>query len=161
VSDQEVSLTPAELAFFRALDDLGVPYLVVGMSAALLQGAPVVTQDIDVWLGNQAPWDLVREAARRAGGFYAAGVGLQQPTLGGSGLDRLDLVMSASGLGPFEDEYRQARRYEVEGIQLPVLPLERIIVSKRAAGREKDRIVMAALEAALRAQQSRERGRGC
>jgi hypothetical protein len=41
------------------------------------------------------------------------------------------------------------------------VPLERIIVSKRAAGREKDRIVMAALEAALRAQQSRERGRGC
>jgi hypothetical protein len=38
------------------------------------------------------------------------------------------------------------------------VPLERIIVSKRAAGREKDRI---ALEAALRAQQSRERGRGC
>jgi len=41
VSD-ELSLTPAEHAFFKALDALGVRYLIVGLSAALLEGAPDV-----------------------------------------------------------------------------------------------------------------------
>jgi hypothetical protein len=39
VSD-ELVLTPAERAFLQSLDDLGIRYLVVGLGAALLQGAP-------------------------------------------------------------------------------------------------------------------------
>jgi hypothetical protein len=27
----------------------GVPFLILGLSAAALQGAPVVTQDVDLW----------------------------------------------------------------------------------------------------------------
>jgi hypothetical protein len=156
VSDAEVSLTPAERAFFEALDDLGVRYLIVGLSAALLQGAPVVTQDIDVWFGRDAPWDAIHDAAQRAGGFYSAGIGLQEPMLGGEGLERLDLVVNASGLPSFDAEYEHAETCDVQGVRLQVLPLDRIIASKRAAGRTKDRIVMAALEATLRARENRQ-----
>ena len=37
----------------------------------------------------------------------------------------------------------------VDGIEIPVLPLKRIIESKRAAGRDKDRALLHSLEDAL------------
>jgi hypothetical protein len=42
-------LTERELCFLHALSAHGVPFLIVGLSAAALLGAPVVTQDIDLW----------------------------------------------------------------------------------------------------------------
>ncbi|HEY2410264.1 MAG TPA: hypothetical protein VGI10_29870 [Polyangiaceae bacterium] len=42
----------------------------------------------------------------------------------------------------------------VDDVELSVLPLERIICSKRAAGRAKDLAVLPALEAALAASRS-------
>ena len=41
-------LTDRELAFLRELVKTNVPFMIVGLSAAALQGAPVVTQDIDL-----------------------------------------------------------------------------------------------------------------
>jgi hypothetical protein len=38
-----------ERAFLEALDELGAPYLIVGLGAAVMQGAPVVTEDIELW----------------------------------------------------------------------------------------------------------------
>ena len=42
-------LAERERAFLLALDELGVRFLLVGMSAALLQGARGATDDIDLW----------------------------------------------------------------------------------------------------------------
>src|SRR5688572_5145652 len=107
------------------------------MGAALMEGAHGTTQDLDLWLGS---FDAARvgEAARRAGGFYTSGFGLQAPAVGGEGLDRVDVVMSASGLESFENEYARAHVYDLDGLKVRVLPLDRVIVSKRAAGRPKD-----------------------
>ena len=44
-----LALEPSERAFLEALQRLGVRYLVIGMSAALLQGARGVTEDVDLW----------------------------------------------------------------------------------------------------------------
>jgi predicted nucleotidyltransferase len=150
----EVVLTPAERALLEALNDLGVRYLLVGMGAALLEGAPGTTQDIDLWFG-QINADQLREAARRAGGVYTSGFGLQPPAVGGDGLDRVDLVVTASGLEPFEEEFRNAREYDVDGVRVRVLPLDRVIVSKRAAKRTKDSAQLPMLEAALAARRGR------
>ncbi len=152
----ELGLTPAEKALLGALHDLGVRYLVVGLSAALLEGASVVTQDIDLWFGTSASWDRVGEAAQRAGGFYTSGLGLQRPVIGGPGLDRIDLVLTPQGLGPFDEEYASSREYDVEGLSVRVLPLERILASKRAASRAKDLPVIPALEDALAARRARD-----
>ena len=46
--------------------------------------------------------------------------------------------------------------FEVDGVVLRVLPLERIIASKRATGRPKDLAAMPALEAALAAKNGRD-----
>jgi len=151
----EFVLTPAERTLLEALDALGVRYLVVGMGAALLEGAYGTTQDLDLWFGqiDQAP---VQEAARRAGGFYTAGFGLQPPAFGGEGLDRVDIVLTASGLDAFDREYAGARIYDLDGLQIRVLPLERVIASKRAAKRPKDLAQVPGLEAALRVRNATE-----
>ena len=149
----ELTLTPAERALLDGLRALGVRYLIVGMGAALLEGAPGTTQDLDLWFG---PIDPVKvgEAARKAGGFYTAGFGMQPPAIGGEGLDRVDVVSSASGLGSFDDEYAAAQEYELDGLRVRVLPLARVIVSKRAANRPKDVAQLPILEAALAAKES-------
>ena len=42
-------LGESELRFLRALLQRKVPFMLVGLSAAALQGAPVVTLDVDLW----------------------------------------------------------------------------------------------------------------
>ena len=109
---------------------------------------------MNLWFGGIDESQL-REAARRAGGIYTSGLGLQPPALGGEGLDRIDLVLTASGLDSFETEFAGAREYELDGVPVKVLPLERIIVSKRAAKRAKDSAQIPMLEAALAARRAR------
>jgi hypothetical protein len=148
-------LTSAERALFEALNALEAPYLIVGMGAALIEGAHGTTQDLDLWFGRIDETRL-REAARRAGGLYTSGFGLQPPSLGGEGLDRVDLVLSASGLQSFAQEYSQARDYDLDGVRVRVLPLERVIASKKAAKRPKDLAQIPLLEAALAAKRATE-----
>jgi hypothetical protein len=150
----DVVLTPAERALLEALEALGVRYLIVGMGAALIEGAPGTTQDLDLWFGTIDETRL-SEAARRAGGFYTSGFGVQPPAVGGAGLDRLDLVLTASGLESFEQEFAGAREYDLDGLIVKVLPLERVIVSKRAAQRPKDAAQIPMLEATLAARRAR------
>jgi hypothetical protein len=74
--------------------------------------------------------------------------------LGGEELgERFDVVLTLSGPSDFATERASARSIEVDGLPLPVLPLERIIHSKRVAGRKKDIAVLPALEAALACEQ--------
>jgi hypothetical protein len=47
-SSEPVGLSPTEQAFLRALQSHDVPFMLVGIAAARLQGAPVVTEDIDL-----------------------------------------------------------------------------------------------------------------
>ena len=150
----DIVLTSAERALFEALAELEVRCLIVGMGAALIEGAPGTTQDLDLWFGPIDPEQL-REAARRAGGFYTAGFGVQPPALGGEGLDRVDVVLTASGLDSFDREFANARDYELDGVRVKVLPLERVIASKRAAKRPKDTAQIPMLEAALAARNAR------
>ena len=152
----DIVLTAAERALFEAFADLKVRCLIVGMGAALIEGAPGTTQDLDLWFGRIDPEQL-REAARRAGGFYTAGFGVQPPALGGEGLDRVDVVLTASGLDSFDREFANARDYELDGVRVKVLPLERVIVSKRAAKRPKDAAQLPILEATLAARRARRK----
>jgi hypothetical protein len=80
-----LALAPSERAFLEALNRLGVHYLVVGMSAALLQGARGVTEDVDLWF-ERTDDPRIGEAARAAGGFWISGsFGMRPPGLGGAG----------------------------------------------------------------------------
>ncbi|MSO82825.1 MAG: hypothetical protein EXQ53_05965, partial [Acidobacteria bacterium] len=68
-------------------------------------------------------------------------------------------MLTASGLESFEREYAGAREYELDGVRVKVLPLERVVASKRAAKRAKDSAQMPMLEAALAARKARTEGK--
>jgi hypothetical protein len=152
----DFALTPAERRLFGALTGRGVRYILLGMGAALIEGAAVATQDLDLWF-ERIEDDRIPEAAREAGGFWIPGFGMQPPAFGGTGLERLDVVLTAHGLEPFAAEYGRTVSHEIEGVRLQVLPLDRILLSKRATNRPKDLAQVPALEAALLA---RREGRG-
>lgn len=61
-------------------------------------------------------------------------------------------MTTAEGLEAFMVEYERACILELDGLQVHVLPLERVIASKRAAARPKDLAVIPALEATLAVQ---------
>jgi predicted nucleotidyltransferase len=140
-------LTEGERTFLQELNARGVRYILVGMAAALLQGARGSTEDIDLWFEQIG--DLrIGEAARSAGGFWATR--MQPPRLGGALGDRFDVVTQMDGLPDFQAEYRNALDEVVGTVPVKVLPLARIIASKRAANRAKDAPALYALEAALK-----------
>jgi hypothetical protein len=145
---EDFALTCAERLLLEALQRRGVRFVVVGMGAALLEGAPVATQDLDLWL-ERAGDEGVRLAATDVGGFWIPGFGMQPPAFGGRGLERIDVVLTVHGLEPFAAEYDRCVEREVDGLRLRVLPLDRVIASKRALGRAKDIAQLPALEAAL------------
>jgi len=66
----------------------------------------------------------------------------------------LDVVTQLDGLGKFAQELENTIELEVDGIPVRVLKLERILESKRAAGRNKDLAAIPALEEALAALQA-------
>jgi hypothetical protein len=80
--------------------------LLLGLGAALLEGAPVANQALDVWF-EDASDERIRQSAQDAGGFWIPGFGLQPPAFGGAGLDRVDVVLTAHGLEPFAVAYER------------------------------------------------------
>ncbi len=89
--------------------------------------------------------------AHDAGGFWLSGFGMQPPAFGGAALERLGVVLTAHGLDPFELEYSRSPAREIDGVPVRILPLERVIASKRSTNRPKDRAALPALEATLAA----------
>lgn len=122
--DDFAAFTDGERGLLDALTRRGVPFMVVGLSAAVLQGANTGTRDIDLWFENLTD-PRIRDA------------------------DRLDIVTHMHGLGRFTEELVNTVEVTVDGVPLRVLKLERIIASKRATGRPKDLTAIPALEEAL------------
>ena len=141
--------TSREEAFLEALVEEGVHFLLVGLAAAALQGAPAVTQDVDLWFSDLSDPRLLR-ALKRVGAVYVAPSLNNPPLLAGGGTDLFDIVIHMHGLDGFEAETRRALRVRIGGVEVPVLPLDRIIVSKRATGRPKDKAILPILEDTLR-----------
>lgn len=134
------AFTKGERTPLAALEARGVRFVLVGLSAAVLQGANTGTRDIDLWFENLSD-------PRISGAF-----GMRPPQLGGEAIgDRLDVVTHVDGVGTFAEEYPGTLVVEVDGLRLHVLALERILASKRAARRPKDLAAIPALEEALAA----------
>jgi predicted nucleotidyltransferase len=151
------ALNPGERALFEALSRHGVRFMLVGLSAAVLQGANTGTRDLDLWLEDTSD-PRIADAVREAHGIWISGTfGMRPPQIGGDSVgDRVDVVTHLHGLRSFADEYANAIEMDVDGLRLHVLPIERIIASKRAAARTKDIAALPALEEALAAIQAKD-----
>jgi len=83
------SLNASELRFLRALLRRKVRFMVVGLSAAALQGAPVVTQDVDLWFEDLND-PRIGEALREVDAAYVPPSILNPPMFAGGGSELFD-----------------------------------------------------------------------
>ena len=127
--------------------------MVVGLSAATLQGAPVVTQDVDLWFENLGELKISC-ALQEVGAAYVPPSNFNPPMLAGTGAELFGIVLRMDGLGTFADEIKNCVEVSLGRQKLKVLSLERILASKIAANRAKDRLTIPVLRDALATTQS-------
>lgn len=151
------------------LRDHEVEFFVVGGVAAALQGAPVLTQDIDILYRLDEPNILRLKQALDVLGAVARGdsrnlrfdethlrtTGHKLASTDAGPLDVLGSINDGKTYGellPFTEEL------EVLGHRVRVLSLERLIELKRELGRPKDLAMLPVLEATLRERNRTPRG---
>lgn len=122
--------------------------MVVGLSAAALQGAPVVTQDVDLWFEDLSD-PRIREALNDVDAAYVPPSIQNPPMFAGGGVELFDIVLTMHGLGEFAEEWENCVEVALGRYRLKVLRVDRILASKRAANRAKDRLVIPVLEDSL------------
>jgi hypothetical protein len=142
-------VSDAEFGLLKALVRHKVQFMLVGLSAAALQGAPVVTEDIDLWFEDLSDPKLSK-ALMSVGAAYVPPFGYNPPMLAGAGSEPFDVVLRMDGLDSFKREIRNAVSLTVGGLRLKVLSLERILASKRAANPPKDKLVIPVLVNSLK-----------
>jgi hypothetical protein len=118
----------------EAIEDDGIRFMIVGMSAAIAQGVMGSTLDIDVWV------DLpLRQYMRVQNLAMASGA-----TPGANTVVYLDdgtpikFVYTVTGLEDFAAEFRYSKKLTLRGKEVAVMDLKRIQKSKRAIGCDKD-----------------------
>ena len=144
-----------ELQLLESLLRHKIRFMVVGLSAAALQGAPVVTEDVDLWFDKLSDPKL-SQALVKVGAAYIPPFGINPPMLGGAGSEPFDVVVRMDGLGKFADEWKRALEIKVGKLRLKVLSLERILASKQATNRPKDRRVIPVLQNTIRTLQGKQ-----
>ncbi|GBE05249.1 MAG TPA: hypothetical protein ENG80_04190 [Nitrospirae bacterium] len=141
--------TKNEVRFLRELVRCKVNFMIIGLSAAALQRAPVVTQDIDLWFEDLADPRLAK-ALKKVKAIYIAPMGNNPPMFAGDDVELFDIVTHVHGLGEYAKVKKQAIKISLGDFKVPVLPLELIIKSKKAAGRTKDKLVLPVLKDVLK-----------
>jgi len=144
----QLPFAESEVRLLTALLKARVGFMVVGPSAATMQGAPVVTQDVDLWFEKLG--DLkISQALQTVGAAYVPPSILNPPMLAGAGAELFDIVVRMDGLGTFANEVKHCVDIPLGRHKLKVLSLERILVSKLATNRAKDRLTIPVLRDAL------------
>lgn len=147
-------LSENELRFLRALVRRNVRFMLVGLSAAALQGAPVVTQDVDLWFEDLDDSNI-RDALRDVGAAFVPQFQLNPPMFAAGGTELFDIVLTMHGLESFDAELTQCIDVVLDDVSLKVLSLPRILASKRAVNRTKDKLVIPVLEDTIAANAAR------
>ena len=132
--------------FLKALHKERIRFILIGAMAAIEQGAPLMTVDYDFWV--QLP---ERQYVRLLAVVERLGGTVRAPTLYElSDGTQVNAIFQPDGLRSFAAEWKLCRLGRLEGAPVRILPLRRVIASKRAAGREKDKAVLPILLRTLR-----------
>jgi hypothetical protein len=154
---------PSERLLVELLD-AEVEFIVVGGLAAVLQGAPIVTFDLDI-VHRRTPENVDRLLAilLRSGAYHRLDLANRRlpPTrdalLGHGHLNlavhdaKLDVLCEIDPRAGYEELIDHTVAVPFHGRTLRVLGLARLIEAKAAAGRPKDRMALPILVAALEA----------
>ena len=153
----------------RSLVEGNVDFIVVGGVAAVLEGAPVSTFDLDiVYFLDETNIDRLAGVLEELHAVYVDPGGRSiRPTserLRGGGHHllrtrhgRLDVMGSVGNALTYPGLLSQSRNQTVRGLEIIVLGLEALIATKESADRPKDRAVLDLLRETL-AQQERHDG---
>lgn len=138
-----------------------IEFIVVGGVAAVFEGAPIITLDLDI-VYDPSPTNNERLAAalRELNAIYRDPAGRRivpdRPKLDKmkrhlllTDLGGLDVLTTIGQDRTYQDLIGRSSKYEVAGMHLQVLNLEAIIESKAFANREKDRAVLPILNRTL------------
>lgn len=134
-----------------ALSDAGADFVIVGAHALAAHGLPRATGDLDLWV-RPSPENAKRVlAALRA--FGAPLHDLDEEDLARLGTVfqigvvpcRVDILTEISGVS-FDEAWSRREWFVVDEQRLPFLSREDLARNKRAAGRPKDLVDLAALE---------------
>jgi predicted nucleotidyltransferase len=150
----------------RELSEGGVEFIIVGALAAVMQGAPIVTFDLDI-VSRRTPENVARllrvlgrlEAVARGdprrlapNESHLAGPGHMLLETNAGDLDVLGTIENST---EFDDLIDDTVEIDLEGIRVRVLELSRVIRAKEFAGRAKDLAVLPVLRATLEQIRSR------
>lgn len=129
----------------KIFNDNNVRYLVIGGYAVIQYAEPRFTKDLDLWISTDirnavavyealkefgAPLaDLTERDFSEDGYFYQMGI----PPL------RIDIMMGIPG-SDFEVSWQRRNEFDFDGLVVPFISKEDLIVSKRASGRPQDLI---------------------
>jgi hypothetical protein len=125
------------------------------MSAAVLQGVPVATHDVDLWMDLPARQYMTPvNVALRQGATMVRNtvVELSDGML-------VNFIFAVDGLASFATELKKARLLTFHGCDIPVMPLESIRRSKAAVMRDKDPAHIHHIDETLRLRRRQQRGR--
>ena len=130
-----------------------IRFQLIGMSAAVLQGVPVATLDVDLWLDLPS-----RHYMRAVNLALAQGAKLARNTV----VELVDgtlvnFIFEVTGLRGFASELRKARKLRFHGMDVPVMPLESIRKSKKVIMRPKDTAHVHYINETLRALKANRR----
>ena len=138
-----------------ALGAENIRFQLIGMSAAVLQGVPVVTHDVDLWidLPSRQYMTPVNVALRQGAKMIRnTVVELADGML-------VNFIYNVSGLASFATELRKVRVLKFHGCDIPVMPLESIRRSKAAVMRDKDLAHIHYIDRTLRLLRAKSRRR--
>lgn len=155
-------MTPFRLdTLLQTLALLQVEFVVVGGVAGALQGAPLLTQDLDIVYRIEeaniarlkvalTQLNAVARGDRRRLSFDETHLRTTGQKLTMTDAGPLDVLGSIHDGVRFEDLIDSSDLLEVAGVEVRVLSLERLIELKRQLGRPKDLAALPVLEATLR-----------
>lgn len=132
----------------QAFNAVGVEYLFIGKSAAILLGFPGTTQDVDVFPAKSAENGKRIVKALLELGFVLDDTAQAEIIRGKDfvqlkdGPFDLDLIFAPDGIENFGEAKARAIQEDI----FPVANLRDIIASKKASGRMKDRLDLHLLE---------------
>ena len=134
----------------------------IGNAAAALQGAPVTTLDVDFMFRKTSHnlnklksfADILESTILRP--YYPVS-GLYRVVNDERGI-QIDFMATIHGIKSFESLRADSVSVDFEGYPLSVANLRKIIESKKALGRDKDRTDLKILEKTLREKEKQKRG---
>jgi|SRR6185436_7251382 predicted nucleotidyltransferase len=133
-------LPPDFREFLRLLNSSNVEYLIVGGYAVGYHGYPRPTGDLDIWISNTpANAERVHRALEEFGFDCPLAVLLQDNQVVRMGISpfRLEVLTTIDGV-KFSECYRERVRGLIDGVDVTLISLPRLLQNKKASGRSKD-----------------------